>query len=169
MSTESAQAPQSFDAVEALLREGAEMRAFPSGARLRVFRVEHNGVLKAYGEYPWAEPALRILEDDAKAGGREYADVYGKIELHYLSGAVPVTVFDRAIVHGRSMKATMENGDVVIRAEVYDRKTDIHEIEVRSASLSAGIQVFEKHLAELLPEFAPKPMTDNETEVRHGV
>jgi hypothetical protein len=70
------------------LSTGCKLRAFRSGGGLRVLRMEDElGILIGYGEHPNVSGAFRILVDDIIAGGRGYADVYGKIEPHYIAGS----------------------------------------------------------------------------------
>ena len=40
-----------------------------------------------YGEAPNIEEALQYLEEDIRAGGRSYGEVYGKLHPHYLTGS----------------------------------------------------------------------------------
>lgn len=74
---------------EALLL-GFKLHCFRSGGGLRVLRLDRmfQGKNKCYyAESHNFYDALRILEDDIVAGGREYSEVYGIIENHYLTGS----------------------------------------------------------------------------------
>lgn len=76
-----------FKHIENALKEGYKLHAFRSGGGLRVLRLECDNKPLLYGESADLKNALRILNDDAKAGGRKYSNVYGKIEDHYLTGS----------------------------------------------------------------------------------
>ena len=76
---------------------GSFVHTFRSGGGLRVSRIDipkgmpltPNGKDVFYGEHPYYEDSLELLEKDIKAGGQNYKDVYGPIETHYLTGAYP--------------------------------------------------------------------------------
>ena len=77
-----------YEHIEKALRDGYKIHGFRSGGGLRVLSMEKKGEKKTfYGESCNLNDALRILNDDIKAGGREYSKVYGKKETHYLTGS----------------------------------------------------------------------------------
>lgn len=76
------------------LQESLEMhpqiliKVFRSAGGLLVMSAcDSQGVDLGYSESPFFKEALRILNDDIQAGGREYKEVYGPIETHYLTGS----------------------------------------------------------------------------------
>ena len=79
----------SYPNLENALKEGANIRIFRSGGGLRVVRVEKEGKLISYGEYPYLSGALSHAETDF---GLSYEDQYSGEKakhLHYISGAYP--------------------------------------------------------------------------------
>lgn len=95
-----------YEYIEKFLKEGWLLHGFRSGGGLRVLSMKPNKLLpknrgavlaedfglvkntaELYGESHNLWEALRILNDDAKAGGRKYKDVYGKIEDNYMTGS----------------------------------------------------------------------------------
>ena len=88
----------------------SSLHIFRSGGGLRVSSIEvpekHkpyvSSKIEFYGEGPNLEESLRILNDDIEARGREYKDVYGPIETHYLTGsyAKDKNIPDALIVSG---------------------------------------------------------------------
>ena len=76
-----------YSRIDKKLKEGYSLHAFRSGGGLRVLSLKKDNQ-KFYAESCDLYDALRILEDDIKAGGRKYKDVYGKIESDYLTGSV---------------------------------------------------------------------------------
>ncbi len=74
--------------IEKALKDGYTIHGFRSGGGLRVLTMSKKDEIdRYYGESCNLQEALRILNDDIKAGGRKYEDVYGKIETHYWTGA----------------------------------------------------------------------------------
>lgn len=66
--------------IEKALLSGHKLHTFRSGGGLQVVRIDAKSVLKGYGEHPHINEALRHAGEDFAAGGRPYADVYGKID-----------------------------------------------------------------------------------------
>ena len=109
--------------VEALLRDGAYLHAFRSGGGLRVVRVSTSANLLAYGEYPDIGEALAHAEEDARAGGREYSEVYGKIHDHYLTGSSsPASSLDWWVLRGRAFDVLFEAGKFVFQSTFTSRR-----------------------------------------------
>jgi hypothetical protein len=70
------------------------VKCFRSGGGLVVMDArDENGETIGYSESPFFHEALRILEDDILAGGREYKEVYGPLEPHYFTGSFHETPF----------------------------------------------------------------------------
>jgi hypothetical protein len=102
--------------LERAIRAGCEVRTFLSGGGLRVTRVEKRGVLRGYGEAPYANESLAHADEDYAAGGRPYAEVYGGAKPHYLTGeSDPCDAFDAWILQGRSMRASLETKWIRVR------------------------------------------------------
>lgn len=102
--------------IEEALRGGGRLHAFMSGGGLRVLRVERDGVLVGYGEHPTVNNALRILSEDIAAGSRPYADVYGKIEPHYLTGSsAPGGALDAWVRQGQTFDAFVDGDAFVVK------------------------------------------------------
>lgn len=100
------------------------MHGFRSGGGLRVLTLS-KGKKEFYGESGILSEALRILNDDVKAGGREYTSVYGNIEDHYMTGAYssdndPV---DAWVCSGKKFDISFKDGKVEIDMS---EKEDIH-------------------------------------------
>ncbi len=99
-----------------ILKQGYKLHTFRSGGGLRVIRLDKSGAKSFYGEsYNFGE-ALRILNDDIKAGGRLYKDVYGSIESHYLTGASAKQndKIDQLICAGNCLDAVFENDSIKV-------------------------------------------------------
>ena len=73
------------------LKAGNKLKVFRSGGGLRVMymwdRYDNTKTTTYYGESHDFDNALRVLNNDIQAGHREYKDVYGPIEQHYLTGS----------------------------------------------------------------------------------
>lgn len=152
-------APRSYDGIEALLRlKGTEFYGFRSGAGMRVVRIEHYGKLIAYGEHPYAEQALRILDDDSKASRRKYDDVYGKIEERHSEGSSEASSdFDLLMMRGIKLRATADGDDFVVRTSYTITSGNFaasNVVEGRGASFSAAIEAFVKAVSEKIPALA---------------
>ncbi len=81
------------------LRLGRILHGFRSGGGLRVFSFADDGI--GYGEHPYAEQAMDLLEEDLAAGGRDYNDVYGKVHPHFVTGSsTPSSEVDRWVRAG---------------------------------------------------------------------
>lgn len=107
-----------FKTIEDVLKSGYKLHAFSSGGRLRVVYFEKEGEQKFYGESCNIYEALRILKDDIKFGGRQYKEVYGPIEPHYLTGEHPVDNFDCLVYQSdKSFTAYYEDGNYVVRLQ----------------------------------------------------
>lgn len=114
--------------IEAALRDGGRLHAFRSGGGLRVIRIEQGergGQLVGYGEHPNVGDAFRILADDLAAGARMYADVYGPIETHYLTGSSsPDGRLDAWLLQGATFDAMAADGGFVFELRgLEDHKT----------------------------------------------
>lgn len=79
-----------FNTIEEAIKAGNKIKCFRSGGGLRVFYMwdmdDEAKKSTYYGESYNVKEALRVLLDDVRAGGREYKEVYGVIEEHYLTG-----------------------------------------------------------------------------------
>lgn len=80
-----------------------------------MIRAERRGDLVGYGEHPSVDDALRILADDIRAGGREYGDVYGKMETNYVTGSSAASgPLDAWILRGRTFDAYADGDAFVV-------------------------------------------------------
>jgi len=96
-------------AITAALQGEAKLHGFRSGGGLRVLRL--GGF---YGEAPTFEGALALLADDIRAGGRDYAEVYGKLVPHYLTGdCAASSPVDQVLLRGCCVDAWRESAEVV--------------------------------------------------------
>jgi len=110
------------ESIQVALFDGFKLHGFRSGGGLRVLSLEKEGESeKYYGESINFEEALRILEDDVKAGGRAYKDVYGKIETHYLTGEYgdESRGIDSLIVRGNSFDIFVEHGWFIFYSDAF--------------------------------------------------
>jgi hypothetical protein len=138
--------------IEKALREGCKVRAFLSGGGLRVIRIEDaEHELKGYGEHPHAEEALQHADDDYAAGGREYSDVYGGTEPHYLTGSTTtVGELDAWVRTGSTFHAVTEGDGFVFVLDGYDE--NINQI----TKTGHGTTLWEAQLAAFAAEPCPK-------------
>lgn len=126
--------------LEEALKNGCIIHGFRSGGGLRVFRLERadpgsRGDLVGYGESATAEPALTILAEDVKAGGREYHDVYGKLYPHYLTGSSsPGGKLDAFLLRGADVDVFYENGAFVATIETLGEVRTPEDIVKRSTA-----------------------------------
>lgn len=105
---------QAMKILEAALTKGAKMHAFLSGGGLRVVRLEDKRLV-GYGEHPSIEEALRHTAEDYAAGGRPYAEVYGKMYDHYLTGSpTPSSELDACVRQGRTFDARADGAEYVV-------------------------------------------------------
>lgn len=94
-----------YNSICSVLAEKASnhIHFFRSGGGLRVGRLERDNQLVGYGESYEFLSALILLEEDVKAGGRRYEDVYGKLAPQYLTGvSEPSSNIDHWLLMGRS-------------------------------------------------------------------
>jgi hypothetical protein len=92
--------------IDRALNEGNRLHGFRSGGGLRVIRLEQEGKLTGYGEHPSADEALKHTDEDFLAGGRDYHEVYGKLNPHYLTGSHEVTSpLDGWLLQGHTVDA----------------------------------------------------------------
>jgi len=97
------------------LRQGAKMHAFLSGGGLRVVRLEKRDKLVGYGEHPSIDDALSHAAEDYLAGGRPYAEVYGGLYPHYLTGSCETTsALDAWVRRGRTFDAHAAKDEIVV-------------------------------------------------------
>ncbi len=78
---------ETYPNLEKALKDGAKIHIFQSGGGLRVVRVEKDGKLISYGEYPYLSGALSHAETDF---GLSYEEQYSGKKAkyrHYLTGA----------------------------------------------------------------------------------
>lgn len=100
-----------YSTIEAALRSGAKLHAFLSGGGLRVVRLEQDDKLLGYGEHPHLSNAFEYCEEDTKAGGRPYGEVYGKLHDLYVTGSTTTNdELDAWIRRGRSFDVTVRDG-----------------------------------------------------------
>jgi hypothetical protein len=98
------------------LQGEAKLHGFRSGGGLRVLRLGD-----FYGEAPTFEDALALLADDIRAGGRDYADVYGKLVPHYVTGnCAASSPVDLVLLRGCCVDAWREGVDVVATLGGYE-------------------------------------------------
>lgn len=94
-----------FQKIEELLRQNpsSKIHAFRSGGGLRVIRIDDGPKLLGYGEHPYLDVAIEHLIQDVEAGHRNYQDVYGGAETHYLTGSsTPNDDLDLFILRGNN-------------------------------------------------------------------
>ena len=97
--------------IEEKLKDGYTIQGFRSGGGLRVLCMSKKDTEKEfYGESCDLINALRVLDDDVKAGGRKYKNVYGKIEPHYLTGSYgsDSDILDLHVCSGRKFDVKFE-------------------------------------------------------------
>ena len=112
--------------INKLLFDGYNLHVFRSGGGLRVAKLikNINGVEHYfYGEGSILSEALRILNDDIKSEGRNYSDVYGKIETHYYTGSAPIDDLDEWVYLSRPFDVIYKNNRIEIDLTEY---IDIH-------------------------------------------
>lgn len=102
---------EKYPNLEAALKDNAVLHASRSGGGLRIVRLEKDGKLLTYGEFPWFSGALSHAENDF---GLSYNEQYlGKDakHLHYLTGASPDVqdIIDRFILCGDSVDIRYSN------------------------------------------------------------
>jgi hypothetical protein len=130
--------------IDEALEQGLSLRGFRSGGGLRVVRLEEHNSLKGYGEHPNLEEALRHLNEDYAAGGREYSDVYGPIHPHYLTGSsTPTSELDAHILGGNKFKAFKDEAGVHIQITDCDYKP---EDEIVAGTFGDALREVEKRL-----------------------
>ena len=106
-----------YPCLEKSIWAGARLHAFRSGGGLRVVSINDSDD-PGYGEHPYIYEALQYAEDDAKAGGRPYKEVYGKLHDHYLTGdSTPAGGLDAWTLTGRSWDITFKDGKFVFESE----------------------------------------------------
>ena len=94
-------------AIHSALKQGAVLRAFHSGAKLRIVRIEKDEKLIGYGEHLHIEDALVHAEEDVRVGHRPFKEVYGPIYPHYMIGSTFATSpLDSWILGGNSFSIT---------------------------------------------------------------
>jgi hypothetical protein len=121
--------------IETALRAGGRMHAFLSGGGLRVVRIETRKKLTAYGEHPHVDEALRITAEDHRAGGRDYASVYGKNEEHYLTGATkPNSKLDAWLRQGSTFDAWTKGAAFVFELHGYEQTKTPDDIVTRACA-----------------------------------
>jgi len=105
-----------LEGIHEALRAGCRLHAFLSGGGLRVVRLEgKRGVLKGYGEHPAIEDALSHADEDYRAGGRPYDEVYGGTKPHYLTGSsTPTGPLDAWVQQGQTFDARQDGAEVVV-------------------------------------------------------
>lgn len=114
--------------IEQALLSGATMHAFLSGGGLRVVRVTKNEKLIGYGEHPHIEGALHHTNDDIKAGGRPYNEVYGKLKPYYITGSsTPSCPLDRWVRQGHTFDVHADGDEFVVESELYVEVDDLEE------------------------------------------
>lgn len=119
--------------IETFLDEKTKLHAFLSGGGLRVIRVEREQQLIGYGEHPNVHDALRILAEDLEEGGRPYNEVYGKIELHYLTGSsMPEDCLDAWIRKGSTFDAYKKGDMFFCELHGYDQQETPKDISKRA-------------------------------------
>ena len=117
--------------VERGLRGGSKLHGFRSGGGLRVLSME--GPFKGYGEHPHIADAMRILAEDLDAGGRAYADVYGPVHVHYLTGASePADLLDARMLRGDTIDAAGRDDGITVEIRGY-REHETPDDIVRAA------------------------------------
>jgi hypothetical protein len=104
-----------YENIDEALKDGCRLHAFRSGGGLRVIRLEKGGKLKGYGEHPDVLEALNHAQDDYKAGGRPYHEVYGGTHPHYLTGSSEASgPLDRWLLGGHTFDASIQDGRVQV-------------------------------------------------------
>ncbi|MCK9574767.1 MAG: hypothetical protein WC979_03080 [Candidatus Pacearchaeota archaeon] len=109
--------------IESAIKEGYSLHTFRSGSGLRVATLKYNDVTKYYGESCDLNEALRILNDDVRAGGREYKDVYnGKVEQHYYTGSYgsDTDKLDLWVCNSKPLDITFEENNFVIKMNTFE-------------------------------------------------
>lgn len=111
-----------YQSLEEMLTEtGHQIKVFRSGGGLRVAysKPKASEGKGYYGESFDLANALRIILDDVKAGGREYKDVYGPIEPHYLTGSYSseADMVDAWVCSGQDLIIYEESGKFFALAE----------------------------------------------------
>lgn len=122
---------QTLNGIEQALQDGKILRAFRSGGGLRVVRIEdsRDGPLRGYGEHPNLMPALFHASVDYLAGGRQYSEVYGKSEPHYLTGTTQSEDrLDLWVLQGHTLWAEKTDGKVKVEARDYNYKPVISAV-----------------------------------------
>jgi hypothetical protein len=115
------------------LRAGGRLHGFRSGGGLRVLRVERDGELIGYSEHPNVTDAMRILAEDLRAGGRDYAAVYGPIETPYLTGSsTPDGDLDAWLLRGCTFDACGEGAEIVAALQGWQHHETPKDIAARA-------------------------------------
>lgn len=121
--------------LEPAFRSEGKLHAFRSGGGLRVLRIERDGELIAYSEHPNVGDAFRILLDDYKAGGRDYNEVYGGSEEHYLTGSSAAdSLLDQWILSGNTFDAWFSKGRFTFELRGYEHAKTPPDIVARSCA-----------------------------------
>lgn len=121
-----------WENIEAALVAGAKLHAFRSGGGLRVVRIESEGKLIGYGEHPSFEDALVLADKDIAAGGRPYAEVYGKETPEYLTGSsTPSSELDRWILGGQTIDAFLAVDTVIVELHGWEHSEAPPDIMAR--------------------------------------
>lgn len=109
----------SCPAITKRLKDGEKLHAFRSGGGLRVVRFPEDG----YGEHPYLNNAIMLCEEDCKAGGQDYNEVYGKSEPHYVTGTTESNNWlDRFVLRGYSFDIYFKKDKFIFDAKYMKRR-----------------------------------------------
>jgi len=129
----------------------ASIHGFRSGGGLRVLysqprKETPNDVAaiprgpRVYAEAIQVKEAWRILADDITAGGRDYLDVYGKTETHYLTGTTEASCgLDPFVLRGASLDVWVTNHSIWCRIDTYAEECAPPEMIDRACAGEQGL------------------------------
>lgn len=101
--------------IDSALRDGAHLTGSRSVGGLRIVRIVLNDSVIGYGEHPHIKEALKYANEDLKAGGRKYSEVYGLLYPHYITGSSnPSDNLDRWILSGNTIEAIFKDESIQI-------------------------------------------------------
>ena len=134
--------------LEKTIRKGARLHAFRSGGGLRVVSINDSDD-PGYGEHPYVYEALQYAEEDAKAGGREYKEVYGKLHDHYLTGdPTPSGGLDAWTLTGRSWDISFKDGKFVFESKYLRQLEPPKEISDQAIATGERLKALKLKLAK---------------------
>lgn len=119
-----------FPGIAIALKQGRSFHCFSSGGGLRVVTLNKDNInAPGYGEHPYLNVAFQYADEDFRAGGREYSEVYGKLHPHYYTGdSIGTCDLDKWILSGHTLDGKYEDGKFIITAKGLKRSDIPREV-----------------------------------------